>query len=150
VPGSFVNSSGVFPNTQNADLTWGSFDDSTNPPIIYPEGAGLTNVENQILAQLSPVPLPPAIINAPYSVTNTISGGAFVPPYTWSLGADPVSLAPTSLPKGLTLSSNGVISGTPAIGDATGTYDFILQLTDADGRSVTWNDSINVDPIGSP
>jgi hypothetical protein len=39
------------------------------------------------------------------------------------------------------LSSNGVLSGTPT---TSGTYDFVLQLTDILGRTVQWTISITI------
>jgi hypothetical protein len=51
--------------------------------------------------------------------------------------------AGSGLPAGLILSSAGVLSGTP-VGNAPGTYDFVVQLTDVNNRSVQWNYSIEV------
>ena len=146
VLGADVNATNAFLATEPSLFTWGSFDNSTNAPIVYPVGSNLQN----LLVQLTPSPLPDAVLNSAYSQQFGITGGDFTPPYTWSLGIDPVTLVQTSLPNGLTLSSTGALSGTPAIGDATGPYDFILQMTDNNGRSVTWNLTINVDPIGTP
>jgi uncharacterized protein (TIGR03437 family) len=59
--------------------------------------------------------LPKAEAGLPYSYNLEVSGG--VPPYSWSA---------SSLPSGLSLSSDGLITGTPA---TTGTYDvnFVVQ-----------------------
>jgi len=46
-----------------------------------------------------------------------------------------------TLPTGLSLSSAGVLSGTPT---QTGTFDINIQLTDTLGRSVSWNYSITI------
>ena len=54
-----------------------------------------------------------------YSATLDASGGSA--PYSWSLGSG-------TLPAGLTLSSGGVILGTPT---AAGTSSFIVRVTDA-------------------
>ncbi len=143
VSGSQVNAQNAFLTTTASLLTWGSFDNSTNPPIIYPNG-NLSNLVNQVLVQISPSVLPDATNTVPYSQTFTVSGGSFVPSYSWSLGTDPTTLQTTVLPAGLTLSSDGTISGTP-LGNPVGTYDFIIQMTDSNGRSVTWNYSINID-----
>ena len=62
---------------------------------------------------------PAAAVNAPYSVTLTATGGTT--PYTWSVNSG-------TLPPGITLSSAGVLSGTPT---TTGTYPFTVNVIDA-------------------
>ena len=120
---------------------WGSFDASTNLPVVYPDPAALTNLQNQLVIQISPTSLPEGTNNTFYPPTTfTATGGAFTPPFTWS--ALPVAgMIGSGLPAGLILSSAGVLSGIPG-GNAAGTYDFTLQLTDVIGRSVQWNYSI--------
>lgn len=72
--------------------------------------------------------LPGATIGVPYSQTLAAAGGA--PPYTWSVSAG-------SLPAWATLNaSTGVISGTPAGGEA-GTADFTAKVTDSAGSGAT-------------
>jgi hypothetical protein len=63
--------------------------------------------------------LPNGTVNTAYSQTLQASSG--VQPYTWSLTGG-------TLPVGLSLASNGVISGTPI---ATGTSDFTVQVKDS-------------------
>ncbi len=63
--------------------------------------------------------LPAGALNVAYSATLTANGG--VPPYTWSLIGG-------SLPPGLNLNPNGVISGLPT---ATGSYSFTVQVVDS-------------------
>jgi len=61
-------------------------------------------------------------VNAAYSQTLAAGGGK--PPYTWGITLG-------SLPTGLVLNGvTGVISGTPS---ASGTYNFTVQVTDANG-----------------
>jgi hypothetical protein len=55
-------------------------------------------------------------------------------PYTWSLASG-------SLPNGLTLSSAGVVSGTPSL---AGSFPFTVQVKDASSQSASRNFSINV------
>lgn len=85
---------------------------------------------------ISPASLDDAALGFAYSETLTASGGTG--PYTFT--------KPTgSLPNGLTLSSGGVISGTPT-GSAT-TYNFTIRATDSTGRpSPAYNYSIIVRP----
>ncbi|MBE2286008.1 MAG: putative Ig domain-containing protein, partial [Prosthecobacter sp.] len=69
-----------------------------------------------------------------YTQTMTASGGN--PAYTWTLESG-------SLPAGLTLSSGGVISGTPTV--APGTYTFRVKATDTQGCSGSRDCSILFD-----
>ena len=66
--------------------------------------------------------LPAAVMGTAYSQTLQATGG--VQPYTWSV-------PPGTLPAGLTLSSAGVISGTPT-GLATGPIPFTVTVTDVE------------------
>jgi hypothetical protein len=68
----------------------------------------------------------------PYSATLAAAGGT--PPYTWSLASG-------ALPAGLTLSSNGTITGTPA---GAGSSLFSVTATDASGRTATSSLSLTV------
>ena len=92
--------------------------DSSNP-----QGTTTGNVTLTV----NPVPpltltgsLPNAILGTPYTQTLHAAGG--VAPYTYSLTAG-------SLPAGLTLSSSGVISGTPT---AVGASSFTVTATDTE------------------
>jgi hypothetical protein len=124
-------------------FAWGSFDASTNPPIVYPDNAALTNLENQIIIQISPSSLPNGTNGVFYPPTTfTTTGGAFTRPYTWSSGPVP-GISGSGLPAGLILSGAGVLSGIPS-GNASGTYFFVIQLTDVNGRSVQWNYSMAI------
>jgi hypothetical protein len=115
-------------------FVWGSFDETTNDPIVYPNGASIADLENQVLVQISPSSLPNGTNGVAYPpVTFTVTGGAFTPPYTWS--------APSGLPPGLGISNGGTISGTPT---QPGTFDFIIQLTDSLSRQATWGYSITI------
>ena len=67
---------------------------------------------------LSPANLPDGLINTPYNQTITASGGT--PPYTFSA---------IGLPAGLSISTSGVVSGTPTV--ATGAGFFTLTVQDS-------------------
>ncbi|WP_395742930.1 beta strand repeat-containing protein [Prosthecobacter sp.] len=70
---------------------------------------------------LSPTTLATATVNSAYSQTITSSGGAS--PYTYTVSSG-------TLPAGLTLSSAGVLSGTPT---STTSRTFTITATDANG-----------------
>lgn len=70
--------------------------------------------------------LPNATLASAYSQSLTAGGGAS--PYTFAIAGG-------SLPTGLSLSSAGVISGTPS--GSTGTSSFSVTATDANGSSAT-------------
>jgi len=69
--------------------------------------------------------LPGAALGAAYSQTLTATGGT--PPYTWSISTG-------SLPKGLTLSSAGSITGTT---NTAGTFAFAVEVTDSASATAT-------------
>lgn len=69
--------------------------------------------------------LPAGTVNYPYQATLSAMGG--LPPYSWSV-------IQGSLPQGLTLNSNGVISGMPT---AAGTFNFTVQVSDSESPPVT-------------
>ena len=72
--------------------------------------------------------------NAAYNFTYTASGTA---PITYSVTAG-------ALPTGLTLSSGGIISGTPAAGDVGTTYTGTVTASNGTAPSATQNFSITV------
>jgi hypothetical protein len=115
-------------------VQWASFDASTNDPILYPNGTSILNLQNQILVQVSPAPpaLPNGTKGIPYGpITFTATGGAF----NYSSVSWQVVPGLGNLPSGVILSSSGVLSGTPT---QSGTFDFTVQMTDANGRTVNW------------
>jgi hypothetical protein len=93
-------------------------------------------LEGDALIQISPAApsLPDAINGQAYGVTLSVTGGQS--PYTWQLA----SVSP-ALPTNLTLSAGGVVSGTP---NESGTFEFTIQLNDAQGHSVQKNYLITI------
>ncbi len=77
--------------------------------------------------------LPSGVLNSPYSVSLQAVDG--FPPYTWSLTGT------GKLPQGLSLSSSGLISGTPT---AYGTSNFTVQVTDTQAQTATAPLSITI------
>jgi hypothetical protein len=132
-----------FTDTPGADLTdlfyswyfvWGSFDGTTNAPVVYPNGTSIAGLQTQVLIQISPASVPNGTNGVAYAPTTfSVTGGSYTPPYTWSA---------TGLPTGLTVSSGGTLSGTPS---QSGTnIVFTLTLTDSLSRSVEWNYPITI------
>jgi hypothetical protein len=100
--------------------------------------AGITG-STTLTVQLTPLTvttttLPDATQNSPYSVTLAANGGT--PSYSWSLASG-------TLPSGLSLSSGGVISGTPT---SRGTFGFTVRVTDASSQSATQALNLIVSP----
>ncbi len=79
-------------------------------------------------------PLPTGTVGMPYSQTLAASGGAT--PYTWSISSG-------TLPTGLSLTSGGVLSGTPV---ATTSASFTLKVTGSDGLFSTKAYSLSISP----
>ena len=119
----FVNGAPSFLNGPNygQGFVYGSFDGTTNDPVVYPNGTSITNLETDVFIQFSPATLPNAANGAAYSVVLSATGGQ--PAYTWSLATNS-----PGLPAGLTLSPGGVISGIPT---QNGVYDFMIQMMDS-------------------
>jgi hypothetical protein len=120
--------------SQASFFIWGSFDTSSNTPVVYPNNADVQNMESEILNQISPASLSDGTNGVPYPATTftTIESG-FSPAFTWS--------APSGLPSGLGISSGGTISGTPT---ESGTFDVVIQMTDAVSRSVQWTYTLTI------
>jgi len=91
---------------------------ATNATISDNQGVG-TITNDDVPVTVSPGTVPNGTVAAPYSQTITASGGAA--PYGFAVTAG-------ALPAGLTLSSGGVLSGTPTAG---GTFNFTVTATDS-------------------
>ena len=117
-------------------LIWGSFDGTTNAPVIYPNGASIVNLQNQIFMPISPSSLPNSQVGSTYSAQFSTTGGQ--PPYTWTIapGWGP-------LPPGLNLSSGGALTGTPT---QPGTYPFVVRVTDGTGVSADRGYAVRINP----
>jgi len=81
---------------------------------------------------------PAAGVNAAYSYPLTATGGTA--PYTWSVNAG-------SLPAGITLSSAGVLAGTPT---ATGSSTFTVNVIDQNGGIATTSITLVVTTSPAP
>ncbi len=94
--------------------------DSGSPPQSISKSLSISVVSPTILPlTITTTSLPAITVGTPYNATLSASGG--ISPYTWSLGSG-------ALPAGLTLSSAGVISGTPT---AQGSFSFTVAVKDS-------------------
>jgi hypothetical protein len=104
----------------------------TLTPGKEPGNNGFQNIENTLdfgfracpTVVLNPAALATATQYQAYGVNLSAVGGTA--PHTFSLQSG-------SLPAGLSLTSAGVLSGTPGGGAAPGSYSFVVQATDANG-----------------
>lgn len=106
---------------------WGSFDATTNAPIIYPNGTSIENLERLIFFQVGPDVLPDAYAGLMYAAPSpTFTAPGAQAPLSWSLapGSNP-------LPAGMNLTIDGTLSGRPSF---PGVYGFTVRVTDAGGR----------------
>ncbi|MGI4866854.1 MAG: putative Ig domain-containing protein [Janthinobacterium lividum] len=103
-------------------------------------GASVTFTTAAPTITLSPAsPLPGGTVAAAYSQTLTASGGTA--PYTFAITAG-------ALPAGLSLSSAGVLSGTPTAG---GSFSFTVRATDASASPGPFSGTQNYSlTIGAP
>jgi Putative Ig domain len=79
--------------------------------------------------------VPEASANVFYSFLLQATGGQ--PPYTWSSA---------TLPAGLSLNADGLLSGTPAPVPVSTTFNFTATVSDNAGRSSARNLSITINP----
>ncbi|WP_192884079.1 putative Ig domain-containing protein [Xanthomonas campestris] len=98
--------------------------DSTPSPAAQASQSYTLSIAGATLVPSQPT-LPPAVRGTPYSQVLTATGG--VAPYTYSLASG-------TLPAGLTLASNGVLSGTPT---AEGSTSFTIAVADAGNATAT-------------
>jgi hypothetical protein len=126
------------------DFIWGSFDGTTNAPIVYPVGTDLLSLEYLTVFQITN---PTTVTNGVFLLPSALAGDGYafqveaiggLPPYTWTL-----SPGSPGLPANLWLSTSGSITGVPA---TPGIYDFSLRLTDAAARIVDYPFTLTVTP----
>jgi hypothetical protein len=111
----------------------GSFNSGTNQNNQAGVNSGSGYVRVCTSVTLAPASLPDATVGVPYDQPITGSGG--VGPYTFAVTSG-------SLPAGLTLSSDGVLSGTPMAG---GPFNFTITATDASSATGQQSYALTVD-----
>lgn len=121
-PGLSLNSTGTLGGTPTAT---GSFTftvqagDASSPSQTIMIHVAITSVPVLVITSAGGA-LPDAIVGKPYSVTLLAAGGTL--PLTWALASG-------QLPAGLSLSTAGVLSGTPTLANPTPTV-FTVQVQD--------------------
>ena len=118
--GMTLSSSGVLSGTPTVSGTFNfsvTVTDSSKPVQSLTASYTLSVAAPPI--SISSSSLPAGIVGVAYSQALTAAGGT--PPFTWTVSSG-------SLPAGLTLSSAGVLSGTPS---AVGTFTFSIKVTDS-------------------
>jgi uncharacterized repeat protein (TIGR03803 family) len=123
-----------------------SASDSENPKATVQQTVALS-IAVAALTISTPETLPLASVGQPYSTSLTATGG--VPPYTWSFGTNTHS--GFTQPPGLTLSTAGVLSGTPTQfttypnkGAVQGSDLFNVTVTDSENPKVSVTDYLEL------
>lgn len=120
---SFNSSTGTLSGTPvqtgSFPLTVTATDSSTGAGAPFSVSDNYTLAVAAPTVVISPATLPPGSVGIAYAQTVTASGG--IAPYTFAVTAG-------ALPAGMTLSSAGVVSGTPTAG---GSFNWTVTATDA-------------------
>ncbi len=139
--GLFSLSSG--PNTGSIVLEYVTdrFDnDVTNgiqDPVTSLHAVPVVDDVAQAPLALAALPATTATIGVPFSTVFTVQGG--VAPYTWSA---------VNLPAGLSISTDGIVSGVPQ--GPAGSYNGVLTVVDASGAKVMGNVVFTVAASAAP
>lgn len=126
-------SGGVIQTIAGGGTTFGEQELATTAQLAAPTALTIhsgrvfvADADNNRIRVLEPIPVsipspnaPNALTGIPYSHTFSAAGG--VGPYTWDVTSG-------NLPGGITLSTAGLLSGTP---NAAGTFPFTLRVTDS-------------------
>ncbi len=135
-PGIILSSAGTLsgvPTAQGAYTFTVQVTDSASTTASTP--FSLT-INPPVLAVATNSPLPSGQVNALYSQTLTATGGT--PPYAnWTTASG------STLPPGLTLTSAGVLAGTPS---SSGVYSFMVQVSDHAGGSASASLQLSIVP----
>jgi uncharacterized protein (TIGR03437 family) len=135
-PGLTLSPSGVLSGTPVA---------SGNYPLLIQvtDGASATGLFNISIVisgaslSIATTTLPAGTVGSPYSAPITASGGQA--PYEFIINGG-------SLPGGLTLASNGTISGTPT---SNGNFAFTVRVTDNTGATATRDFNLSIGGTGT-
>ncbi len=122
----------VYGDTSNEPNEWFFVNITNVTNAILGDGQGVGTIVND-----DPVP---TITLAPASLSATTVGASYSETLTASGGTGPYTYAATAgvLPDGLTLTSSGVLSGTPT---DEGTFNFTISATDSSGGTGPYSGS---------
>jgi len=141
--------------TAYTDFLWGSFDGTTNAPVVYPVSSSVADYQNQLVLQTFPLALPDAQWGAPYDLNyvNNSSGVSYTDQFSGAGGQAPYtfSLTPGStMPDGLGLLPDGTITAddlsSPPIPTVISYYQFSIRMTDSAARFIDTPYTLNVTP----
>ena len=131
--GLSVSSSGVISGTPSLSGTFGfTVSVSDTSKSVQTRTAALSISVAATPLRIGTTSLTRGTLSTAYSQTLSVSGGT--PGYIWSLASG-------SLPAGLSLSTAGVISGTP---DATGTVSFVAGVKDSGNPALSATVSLSI------
>jgi hypothetical protein len=119
---------------------WGSYDGTTNDPVVYPSTVSIQALNDMLVLRVTNPAAPAAKVGAAFSYTLQGAGGQS--PYTWAFVPNQFGM-PGGMPPGLSILPNGVIIGTPT---TAGTYNFVVQMSDAASRFIQQPLTITVNP----
>jgi large repetitive protein len=122
--GLSLSSSGVLSGTPTASGSY-SFTVTLSDGVVSVSRTYSSFTVANASISIAPSSLPNGTVGAVYSQTLSASGGTS--PYAFTITAG-------ALPAGLSMSSSGVISGTPTAG---GTFNLTVRATDADSNTAT-------------
>ena len=134
-PGLAISAGGIISGTPTTSGTAYFYVRVTDAALATSDQFLSLNLYNPPL-QLTNTSLPNATVSGLYSTQLGATGGQ--PPYSWEL-----ALGSANLPAGLSLSSSGLISGTPSV---SGQFNFIVKVTDTNLASVNRPLGIKVNP----
>ena len=123
--GVTLSTSGVLSGTPTVSGTF-------NYTVTVTDSDGNSTTSSPCAIVVSP---PPQIVANCVAVT-AVQGVALTPVQLTASGGNggPYTFTATGLPAGVTLSTSGVLSGTPTV---SGTFNYTVTVTDSDGNSTT-------------
>ena len=132
--GLTISNAGAISGTPSTNGTFTVTITATDSCVPTPQAVPgtFTLQVNNNLAITTTSPLPAGVLNLAYSTTLSAAGGTS--PYTWAVTAG-------SLPTGLSLSSGGVLSGTPTVAQTTTPT---IKVTDSAAANISAVFSITI------